>query len=262
MDGVIYRGDETQPDAPGCMVNLRKAGYMTGFLTNNSGRSRESYIEVLSKHGIPAEIKEIMTSGEATARYLIEKGHGGARVYVVGGDGLAETLSVAGFEVDTEDEGEKCEIVIVGWAKNINFNKIARSQLEIFVNGAVFIATNTDAMFPAMGNRLLPGAGSMVAAIAAASDAVPEIIGKPKIISLEYLLKELGCEGESPDSTWVVGDRLDTDIACGNSYGANTVLVTTGIASRDEGENAVGMEHPDYIIDALDELPDLVLSWR
>ena len=260
MDGVLYCGSEPLPDAPECIETLRNAGFKTGFLTNNSGRSREERIELLKSFGINAEVSEMMTSGEATARYLNSKGYKGARVYVVGKDGLVETLKKAGFEIDLDDAGPRCDLVVVGWARNINFEKIARAQYEIFVNKAGFFATNVDPMFPSSGGKVLPGAGSMVAAIATASASTPEVIGKPKTISLKYLLMELGVEKEPPESVWMVGDRLDSDIACGNSYGAHTVLVTTGIASREMGEKAVGIERPEFIIDSLSELPTLILE--
>ncbi len=258
MDGVIYRGSETLPGVVDCIRNLRDHLIKTGFLTNNSVRSREDYIERLRRYGIDSEIHEIMTSGEATARYLISLGYNGQRIYVIGGKGLATTLTASGFEVDTLDEGNPCDFVIIGWDREISFNKIARAQHEILVNGAKLIATNADAMFPTQGGRLLPGAGSMVAAVERASGTSAEIIGKPRDLSLRYLLDELGSGSDDPSSVWVVGDRLDTDITCGNSHGAVTVLVTTGIASRKDGEQADGMLRPDHIIDKIAELPDLI----
>jgi len=258
LDGVIYRGYDTLPHAVECVKSLRTSGIKTGFLTNNSGRSCSNYVDVLTSIGIPIDPSEIMTSGEATARHLLKNGYKGTRAYVVGGDGLVETLIKSGFEVDTGDEGDKCGLVVVGWARNINFNKITRAQHEIFTNGATFIATNTDAMFPAQGGKILPGAGSMVAAIGIASVSTPEVIGKPATISLEYLLDALNSRDDDPETVWFVGDRLDTDIACGNAYGTNTVLVTTGISSREMSEGASGLERPDHIIDSLDELHGLV----
>jgi ribonucleotide monophosphatase NagD (HAD superfamily) len=99
----------------------------------------------------------------------------------------------------------------------------------------------------------------MVAAIETAAGVKAELIGKPKTISLVFLLKELGHESSgNPQDVWVIGDRLETDIVCGNTYGAHTVLVTTGIADRHAGESAVGQQRPEYIIDSLSELPSLI----
>jgi phosphoglycolate/pyridoxal phosphate phosphatase family enzyme len=261
MDGVLYRGRETLPDAADCVRELRLMGAGVGFLTNNSARTREKYVEILGKHGIEAAAAEIMTSGDATIRYFASRGIAGKKVYLVGESGLYDTLSKAGFEVDISDEGPGCELVVVGWDRNFTFAKIARAQREIMVNGADLIATNADPTFPAAEGRILPGAGAILAAIETASGKRAEIIGKPRTISLKFLLEELGHDpGENPRSVWVVGDRLETDIACGKAYGARTVLVTSGIADRRSGELASPEMRPDFIIDSLSELPALVKS--
>lgn len=258
MDGVIHRGDQVLPGAVECVNALMKAGVRVGFLTNNSVRTREEIVRRLEGLGIHVEVGQTMNSGEATARHLVARGMENSRVYVIGGDGLAETLERSGFEVDRADEGEKCDFVIVGWDRSFSFAKIVRAQHEILVNRAKLIATNADPMFPAMG-KLLPGAGAMVAAVEVASGTKAELIGKPKTISLEYMLDDLGIErGSDRGDVWVVGDRLDTDIACGKAYGARTVLVTTGITSRGTAENAPPELRPDYILDSLDELPDIL----
>jgi 4-nitrophenyl phosphatase len=263
MDGVIYRGKETLPGGAECITLLRDAGVRIGFLTNNSARTGEQYAEILAGHGIQADPKDIMTSGEATVMYLAEKGIAGQRAYVVGESGLAATLTQAGFEVDITDEGAPCGLVVVGWDRYFTFAKIARAQIETMVNGATLIATNADPTFPAAGGRILPGAGTMVAAIETASERKADVIGKPETKSLVFLLKELGYDPArdpdlNPREIWVVGDRLETDIICGNRFGAHTVLVTTGIANRESGEKATGKLHPEYVIDSLMELPGLV----
>ena len=240
-----------------CVETLKKSGVKVGFLTNNAVRTREEIVARLAGFGIGAEISQTMNSGEATARHLIARGMDGSRVYAIGGDGLSVTLTRAGFDVDRDDEGEKCDFVIIGWDRNFTFPKIVRAQHEILVNNAELIATNRDPMFPAQG-RLLPGAGAMVAAVETASGKIAELIGKPKTISLDYMLDDLGIEkNTSKREIIVVGDRLDTDIACGVAYGATTVLVTTGITSREMAENAPAEMKPDYIIDSLMELPGL-----
>jgi phosphoglycolate/pyridoxal phosphate phosphatase family enzyme len=259
MDGVIYRGKETLPGATECLESLRSSGIKVGFLTNNSSRTREQYAEILGGHGIKADPIEIMTSSDATVRYLAEKDIAGLRVFVVGESGLADTLTRAGFEVDISDEGAPCQLVIVGWDRYFTFAKIARAQLEVMVNSARLIATNADPTFPAAGGRILPGAGTMVAAIEVASGKKVKLIGKPETISLVFLLNELGYSPEdNTRDVWVVGDRLETDIACGNAFGSHTVLVTTGIATRDSATHATGNLHPEYIIDSLLELPGLI----
>lgn len=258
LDGVIYRGKDPLPGATECVHSLANSGIRVGYLTNNSGRTRGSYILRLKEQGINVELHQIMTSGEATAVWLQEYGWSGKKVYVIGGEGLSETLADHGFIVDTQDEGDTCDLVIVGWDRGVNFNKITRAQHEIMVNNAKLIATNADAMFPAAGDRLLPGAGVMVKAVEVASGVTAEVIGKPRTISLEMGLRELGIADDPEPEVWVVGDRLDTDIACGKAYGAVTVLVTTGITTREMAIEADENLRPDYVIDSLVELPGLM----
>ncbi len=259
MDGVIYRGTEILPGAVECIGFLRERNARIGFLTNNSTKSREKYVDIFAGHGIKIEFNEVMTSGEATARHLVANGHNGDRIYVIGGDGLTETLERYGFTVDTGDQGDPCGFVVIGWTRGFSFYQIVRAQTEILENDAKLIATNTDAVFPAGEGKFLPGAGTMVAAVETATGMKAEVIGKPKIISLKYLLEDLGVDRNAqPESVWVVGDRLNTDIACGNAYGAKTVLVTTGISTREQAENAPAEMRPDHVIDSLTELPLLL----
>ena len=260
MDGVIYRGDRALPGGSACVSTLRAHGIKVGFLTNNSSRTREDYLEKFAEMGIDVTVEEIMTSGEATGLYLSKRGATGKPAFVIGRDGLAGTLRKYGLETDMSETGPPCDFVIVGWDRNIAFWKIARAQFEICTNGAKLIATNADAMFPTEGGKVLPGAGAMVAAVEVASGQKAEVIGKPKTISLKFLLHELGIPtGSSSDQVWFVGDRLDTDVACGKAYGARTVLVTTGITDREAAECAPEEMRPDSIIDSLSELPGLIV---
>ncbi|MFH1676837.1 MAG: HAD-IIA family hydrolase [bacterium] len=261
MDGVLYRGNEILPDAADCVTRLIECKFSVGYLTNNSARSRCDYVEKLSGMGIPATIDQVMTSGEATVRYLQSEGIRNGHIYVIGETGLADALQTGGFTIDISDEGPPCDYVIIGWDRHFTFNKIVRAQKELRENGARFIATNSDAMFPASKGRILPGAGTMVAAVEVASGVKPLIIGKPNTISLKFLLENLGMKNGTDgkyDELWVVGDRLDTDIACGNALGAHTVLVTTGISTREQAENSPDNQKPEFVIDSLSELPGII----
>lgn len=261
MDGVIYRGDETCEASPDTVKSLQDMGIPVGFLTNNAGRTREDRVEVLAKHGIVTSVNCVMTSAVATSRHLIKLGYQGKRIYAVGGKGLYITMEEYGFDVDHEDDGDPCDFVVVGWDRQFSFPKILRAQWEILYNHAGFYATNVDPMFPAGGGRVMPGAGTMVAAIEVASDTSAEVIGKPETIALEYLIEDLDIPGNSnPRDCWMIGDRLTTDILCGKKFGATTVLVTTGITSREQAEAASDEMKPDFIIDALSGLLPLIES--
>jgi ribonucleotide monophosphatase NagD (HAD superfamily) len=95
----------------------------------------------------------------------------------------------------------------------------------------------------------LPGAGSMVAALAAASGMVPEVVGKPNRPIMDVLLREYGLEA---GDCIMVGDRLETDILGGKNVGMHTVLVLTGASSVEDVETS-GIR-PDTILDSIADI--------
>ncbi|MCE5314727.1 MAG: HAD-IIA family hydrolase [Armatimonadota bacterium] len=252
LDGVIYRGLEPQPHAKEVLATLRSRGHAVRFYTNNAAKSRQSYVSKLEKMGIPTPIDEIMTSSYATALYFIEQNAVGKTVYRVGEKGMAEELEAAGMHViyDQDEPGAKIDFVTVGLDRDFNYRKLARAQKAI-LDGAKFIATNEDATFPMEAGALLPGGGCMVAAVRTATSVEPFVVGKPEIYAYNKILELTKC---TPDRSIMVGDRLDTDIMVGNRAGAQTVLVLTGVTSRDEAESAMGKLSPDRIIETLEEL--------
>lgn len=252
LDGVIYRGAEPQPHAREAVQALRDAGHCVRFFTNNAAESRDTYVGKLTGMGIPVCADEIMTSSYATALYFSERGALGKTVYRVGEEGMARELTAAGMRViyDEEEPDAQIDFVVVGLDRDFHYRKLARAMRAI-LNGAEFIATNRDATFPVESGDLLPGGGSLVAALATAVGREPHLIGKPESYALQKILDQTQ---STPDQAIVVGDRLDTDIEAGNRVGAWTVLVLTGVTSREQAEAAEGNLEPDVIIDTLAEL--------
>lgn len=252
LDGVIYRGNEPQPHAARVIGTLRDRGHKVRFFTNNSALTRESYAQKLQSMGIPAAADEIMTSAYATALYLREQNAAGCTVYQIGEEGITRELEAAGLRVITNcaEEGSEVDYVVVGIDRGFNYCKLARAQRAI-LNGARFIATNEDATYPIEGGEVLPGGGSLVAAVRTATSVEPIVLGKPETYALVKLL-ELA---KTPaDRAVIVGDRLDTDILVGNRAGAHTVLVLTGVTTREQAESAEGELKPERIIETLAEL--------
>ena len=252
LDGVIYRGMEPQPHAKETVLTLRDRGHTVRFYTNNSAQSRQSYAAKLESMGIPTPSDHIMTSSYAAALYFIEKNAVGKTVYQIGESGITEELEAVGMRVITD--GAECDsridFVVVGIDRDFHYRKLAFAQKAID-GGAEFIATNEDPTFPIEGGVLLPGGGSLVAAVRAATSVQPFVIGKPQTYAFNKILE---LTGSTPRQSIMVGDRLDTDILVGNRAGARTVLVLTGVATREEAERAVGDLKPDRIIDTLAEL--------
>lgn len=252
LDGVIYRGNELQPHSRETVLALRKNGHTVRFYTNNSALSRLAYQKKLAGMGIPTPIDEIMTSSYAAALYFVEIGAAGKTVYRIGEQGMVDEFEAVGMNVIAGDESPDAHIdfVVVGVDKTFTYKKLSRA-MQAILNGAQFIATNEDTTFPTSGGRLLPGGGCMVAAVRTATATEPFVVGKPETYAFSKVLE---LAGGVPERAVMVGDRLDTDIQVGNRAGADTVLVLTGISTREEAENAVGELRPHRIIETLAEL--------
>jgi 4-nitrophenyl phosphatase len=252
LDGVIYRGLEPQPHAKEVVLALRQHGHAVRFYTNNAAKSRQFYVSKLDSMGIPTPIEDIMTSSYATALYFIEKNAVGKTVYRIGERGMAEEFEAVGMKVlyDLDEPDAKIDFVAVGIDREFHYRKLARAQKAI-LSGAQFIATNEDATFPVEGGALMPGGGCMVSAVRTATGVEPFVIGKPETYAYDKILELVNCP---PERSIMIGDRLETDIAVGNRAGAQTVLVLTGVTSRNEAERAMGELRPDWIIDTLKEL--------
>jgi HAD superfamily hydrolase (TIGR01450 family) len=155
-------------------------------------------------------------------------------VFVVGEEGLVQTLLQAGVPVGDDAP----DAVVVGISRGFNYDLLERAATFIR-QGSVFIATNLDATYPLEKGRLQPGSGAIVAAIEVASGKKPDVLGKP-FPDLAFLA--IDSAGAAPEETLVVGDRIDTDIACGIAAGCDTFLVTTGVETQIPAGQAGGTD--------------------
>ncbi|HEY3282228.1 MAG TPA: phosphoglycolate/pyridoxal phosphate family phosphatase [Armatimonadota bacterium] len=250
LDGVIYRGTEVLPCAPEVVHRLRSTGHQAYFLTNNSARTRASYVDKLRGMGVECTGEEVMTSSYATALYLQEQGVRSARILPIGEEGVRIEMQQAGHQCVEPTEDCRADYVVVGIDRQITYLKIKAAQQAI-LHGAGFIATNRDNTYPLEGGRVEPGAGAIVAAIQACSGVEPVLVGKPVPYSLE---KVLALAGVTPEETVMVGDRLDTDIAIGKRVGVRTALVLTGVTSAEQAHGLPEDQAPDYVLRDLSEL--------
>lgn len=223
LDGTLFRGDEPIPKAVEKVRELHESGAVVRYVTNNSTQTREYFAQKLSRMGFAASPEEVVSSGVGTARYLQE--HGYRTAFVVGESGLEATLaeyniqSLKDLEVDT---------VVVGLCRQFTYEWLREAMIRIRA-GAKFVATNPDTTYPVEGGGLIPGAGSIVAAVRAASGQEPVIIGKPDPFLTQTALDDAGLNASE---TLVVGDRMDTDIESGRRAGCDTFLVLTGVATE------------------------------
>jgi len=248
MDGVIYRGKTVLPGAAELFDFLRDHGMGYLLVTNNATRTPGQVADRLATMGLDVPESLILTSATATAAYLATIAPAGTKVNVVGEQGLVEAMEQHGFVL----AGRDAQYVVAGLDKTVTYEKLMTATLAIR-SGATFIGTNPDKTFPSE-NDIIPGAGSILAAIEAATDVQPIVVGKPEPLVIEQSLQMLGARAEE---TAMLGDRLETDILGGYRAGIATILVLTGISTA--AEAAVYPAPPDW---TFSDLPAMLRAWR
>jgi 4-nitrophenyl phosphatase len=255
LDGVVYTGRDPILGAAGFLGEARRRGLKFLLVTNNSTTSPELVAERLRTMHVEVEPDEILTSAQAAVAYVRAHGDPGARVRIVGEAGLRQAAEQEGLLV-VEDGEAASDWVIAGLDRAFNYVKLTGAMRAI-MGGARFVATNADALLPVEGGQVVPGAGTMIAAIQTATGVQPLVVGKPEPGLFEHGLRRLG--GLSPEHVAMVGDRLDTDVVGGQRAGLRTILVLSGVTNP--GEAAVAEPQPDAIVADLASVAAL-LGWR
>lgn len=246
LDGTLFHGGRMIPGADRLISALRQAAVPFLFVTNNSSRTAASVAAHLRGMGIEAKPEEVCTSSLAAARYIAEESPE-ATVAVLGEEGLVQACSEAGLIQVTESP----QYVVQGIDRSFTYESLARASRWIR-EGAKFVLTNPDVMLPS-DDGVMPGAGTIGAAIEAASGVTPVVIGKPESHLITYATSLLGIK---PGNAVVVGDNMLTDISAGVKAGCRTVLVLTGLTTWDNLEHyqtLTGVK-PDEICADLAEL--------
>lgn len=238
LDGVLYLGTDPVPHAAEAVAAARADGMTAAFVTNNSSRRADVVAEHLHQLGIRAAVSDVVTSSQAAVRWLTEHVPPGARVLVVGSDGLAEELSEAGLVPQRSAEGAAA--VVQGLEPRTAWTDLAEAAVAIEA-GALWVAGNTDATYPSP-RGLLPGNGAMVQALVHTTGKRPVVVGKPEPELFRASVDRLGAE-----RPLVVGDRLDTDVLGANRAGLDSLLVLTGVTTPAQLLPAVPEMRPTYV---------------
>ncbi len=247
MDGVIWRADKPIGDLPATFASLQAKGYGVALATNNSTRTVEQYLQVLASLEVHLEPWQIVTSAEAVGDYLKARFPAGGPVYVVGETGLVEAVRRRGFYVDPNT----ALAVVAGMDRSFTYQRLAAAN-RLIRAGSAFIGTNGDRTFPTP-EGLVPGSGSILAAIQSASGVEPIILGKPGAYMYELALQRLGLE---PAEALVVGDRLETDIVGAQELGCHSALVLSGVTGLEAARR--WKPAPDWIGQDLATLVELL----
>ena len=226
MDGVLYRGTQALPGVNELLAFLAAQGAAYACVTNNASRTRDQFSAKLESMGIAVPPERIITSATATSVWLRARAPRGTTVYAIGMEGLREPLFDDGYFVEQQRDPE---YVVIGADFEITYAKLKTACLAIR-GGATFVGTNPDTTFPSE-EGIIPGVGSFILALEAASDQKAMIIGKPEPALFDAALSLLGVHAQD---TLMIGDRLDTDILGAHRAAIPTAMVLTGVSTAAE----------------------------
>jgi 4-nitrophenyl phosphatase len=241
MDGVIWKADAPIGDLASTFNRIRGRGIKFVFATNNGTRTTEQYVTRLQNFGVDVEPWQVITSAQAAAHGLAQKFPRGTKVFMIGEDGVRMALEEKGFEILSVENAPEAQAVVIGIDRQITFQKMVEATLLVR-RGIPFYATNPDKTFPTPRGEI-PGAGAWYSVIVTASNVEPTIAGKPFTFLMELALEQLGT---AKNETLVVGDRLETDIAAGQSVGCPTALVLSGVSTQVEAD--LWRPQIDYVV--------------
>lgn len=242
LDGTIYKGRERIPAGERFIQRLQEQEIPYLLVTNNTTRTPQMVQDMLAQQfNIQTPLETIYTATMATVDYMkdIDRGQ---TVYVIGETGLKSAISEAGYIEDKENPA----YVVVGLDSQVTYDMLATATLAI-AKGALFIGTNPDLNIPTE-RGLMPGAGSLVALLEAATRVKPVFIGKPNAIIMNKALDILQVKRSE---AIMVGDNYLTDIMAGIQNDIASLLVTTGFTKAEEVPNLP--IQPDYVVASLDE---------
>lgn len=251
LDGTLFRGHEP---TIGAVATLDAVDAHKLFVTNNASRSAMDVAAHLRELGFAADVEDVVTSAQTAARLLAQQLEAGAKVLVVGTEALADEIAAVGLSPVRLFDDQPVAVV-QGHSTATSWPDLAEAALAIRA-GAVWMAANVDRTLPTE-RGLLPGNGSMVAALRTATDAEPQIAGKPSASLMSDALARN--EFRAP---LVVGDRLDTDIAGANAAELPSLLVLTGVSTAAEMVRAEPAQRPTYLAADLRGLMDTADSLR
>jgi len=243
MDGVLVHEAAALPGADRFLARLNELERPYLLLTNNSIYTRRDLAARLRASGLEVEEDAIWTSALATAGFLESQRPNGT-AFVVGESGLTTALYQSGYTLTEKDP----DYVVLGETRTYSFERITQA-IRLILAGSRFIATNPDPSGPSPSGPL-PATGSVAALVTKATGVEPYFVGKPNPLMMRTALRKL--EAHSADS-FMVGDRMDTDILAGTEAGMRTILVLSGVSTRETVETFPF--RPTYIFEDVGHIP-------
>ena len=243
MDGVIYHGNRLLPGVKEFVDWLYAEKKPFLFLTNSSERSPRELQQKLGRLGLDIDESHFYTSALATAKFLKMQSRKKS-AFVIGEAGLTNALYEVGITMNDVDP----EYVVVGETHNYNYDNISKA-VQLVLAGAKLIGTNPDLTGPGE-TGIFPACGAMISPIEVATGKRAYFVGKPNPLMMRHAQKRLGVHSED---TVIIGDRMDTDIVAGIEAQMDTVLVLSGVTSREDLHKYP--YRPTYVLDGVGDIP-------
>lgn len=249
IDGVINKGSQLIPGAIDFVEKLKQGSYKFLFITNNSYFTPEELRDRMSALGINVEAEHFYTSAMATASFLRYQ-RKCFRAYVIGGKGLKRELEAVGVSLTSKNP----DYVIVGETEEYDYERIIEAT-HLILEGAKFIATNQDITGPTQRGPV-PACGALVAPIEKVTGVKAYFLGKPNPAMMYWARKRLKVHSVN---SFMIGDRMDTDIVGGLEAGMTCCLVLSGVTTI-EIMNRYPYQ-PDYVFNSVADIdPDSIVS--
>ncbi|MEU3857620.1 HAD hydrolase-like protein [Streptomyces sp. NPDC028722] len=240
LDGVVYAGGNAIAHAVDSLAAAREGGMRLAYVTNNALRTPDAVAGHLTELGIPTGAGDVITSAQAVARLIAEQVPAGARVLVIGGEGLRVALRERGL-VPVESADDDPAAVVQGYGgPDLPWGRFAEASYAVS-RGVPWFASNTDLTIPS-GRGIAPGNGAAVEVVRIATGAEPQVAGKPLPPMHRETIIRTGAE-----RPLVVGDRLDTDIEGAFHGGVDSLLVLTGVTDAPQLLAAPPRHRPTFV---------------
>ncbi|MTD16620.1 HAD-IIA family hydrolase [Nakamurella sp. YIM 132087] len=240
LDGTVYLGGQVIPHVPESLAEAARRGARPMFVTNNASRSPADVAGTLTGMGVPAAAADVLTSPEVAAAMLAATHPAGSAVLVVGAQALADAVSHVGL-VPVRLATDAPVAVVQGHSPDTGWRDLAEACIALRDPSVDWVASNTDTTLPT-DRGLLPGNGSMVAALVAATGRTPRVAGKPNRPLLDEGVRRAGAS-----RPLVVGDRLDTDLEAAVTAGMPGLMVLTGVSGPADLLAAVPAQRPTHL---------------
>ncbi|MFP4661990.1 MAG: HAD-IIA family hydrolase [Halanaerobiales bacterium] len=250
MDGTIYLGSNLIAGAKEFLEKLEATGREFYFFTNNSSRSPLDYYKKLSGLGIEISRERIITSGQVTINYILEKKIA-PLVYLVGTPSLAKQFKARGIQL-TDEKTEDVDFLVLGFDTTLNYKKLWDAH-DLILRGVTYIATNPDYVCPLAGGKSMPDCGAMISLLKTSTGKEPLVIGKPNTLMIDFVQEKTGF---TKDKIAMIGDRLYTDIQTAINAGITSVLVLSGESTKADLHKAE--QDSDFVFNSVKEIKDLL----